>query len=92
MNLLSNDEKNQAKNKAVIKQVISPFNKDKRMILIISDNSKALKNATKLICNNELLNELNSSSLIIDETKDVSENYNYFIKVNILYYCGSTIF
>lgn len=72
-NLLSNDEKNQAKNKAVIKQVISPFNKEKRMILIISDNSKALKNATKLICNNELLNELNSSSFIIDETKDVSD-------------------
>ncbi|OSB10614.1 cellulose biosynthesis cyclic di-GMP-binding regulatory protein BcsB [Paraclostridium bifermentans] len=73
LNLLSNDEKNQAKNKAVIKQVISPFNKDKRMILIISDNSKALKNATKLICNNELLNELNSSSFIIDENKDVSD-------------------
>lgn len=73
LNLLSNDEKNQAKNKAIIKQVISPFNKDKRMILIISDNSKALENATKLICNNELLNELNSSSFIIDETKDVSE-------------------
>lgn len=73
LNLLSNDEKNKAKNKAVIKQVISPFNKDKRMILIISDNSKALENATKLICNNELLNELNSSSFIIDETKDVSE-------------------
>lgn len=73
LNLLSNDEKNQAKNKAVIKQVISPFNKDKRMILIISDNSKALKNATKLICNNEMLNELNSSSFIIDETKDVSD-------------------
>lgn len=73
LNLLSNDEKNQAKNQAVIKQVISPFNKDKRMILIISDNSKALKNATKLICNNELLNELNSSSFIIDETKDVSD-------------------
>ncbi|WP_419741833.1 cellulose biosynthesis cyclic di-GMP-binding regulatory protein BcsB [Paraclostridium dentum] len=73
LNLLSNDEKNQAKNKAVIKQVISPFNKDKRMILIISDNIKALKNATKLICNNELLNELNSSSFIIDENKDVSD-------------------
>lgn len=73
LNLLSNEEKNQAKNKAVIKQVISPFNKEKRMILIISDNSKALKNATKLICNNELLNELNSSSFIIDETKDVSD-------------------
>ncbi|MBS6506896.1 MAG: cellulose biosynthesis cyclic di-GMP-binding regulatory protein BcsB [Paraclostridium bifermentans] len=73
LNFLSNDEKNQAKNKAVIKQVISPFNKEKRMILIISDNSKALKNATKLICNNELLNELNSSSFIIDETKDVSD-------------------
>lgn len=73
LNSLSNDEKNQAKNKAVIKQVISPFNKEKRMILIISDNSKALKNATKLICNNELLNELNSSSFIIDETKDVSD-------------------
>lgn len=73
LNLLSNDEKNQAKNKAVIKQVISPFNKGKRMILIISDNSKALKNATKLICNNDLLNELNSRSFIIDETKDVSD-------------------
>ncbi|MGG2467795.1 cellulose biosynthesis cyclic di-GMP-binding regulatory protein BcsB [Paraclostridium bifermentans] len=73
LNLLSNDEKNQAKNKAVIKQVISPFNKEKRMILIISDNSKDLKNATKLICNNEMLNELNSSSFIIDETKDVSD-------------------
>lgn len=73
LNLLSNEEKNQAKNKAVIKQVISPFNKEKRMILIISDNSKALKNATKLICNNELLNELNSSSFIIDETKDISD-------------------
>lgn len=73
LNLLSNDEKNQAKNKAVIKQIISPFNKEKRMILIISDNGKALKNATKLICNNELLNELNSSSFIIDETKDVSD-------------------
>ncbi|EQK43586.1 bacterial cellulose synthase subunit [[Clostridium] bifermentans ATCC 638] len=73
LNLLSNDEKNQAKNKAVIKQVISPFNKEKRMILIISDNGKALKNATKLICSNELLDELNSSSFIIDETKDVSD-------------------
>ncbi|KKY02444.1 hypothetical protein VN21_03180 [Paraclostridium benzoelyticum] len=73
LNFLSDDEKNQAKNKAVIKQVISPFNKEKRMILIISDNGKALKNATKLICNNELLNELNSSSFIIDETKDVSD-------------------
>ncbi|OXX82608.1 hypothetical protein AVM15_17405 [Paraclostridium benzoelyticum] len=73
LDFLSDDEKNQAKNKAVIKQVISPFNKEKRMILIISDNGKALKNATKLICNNELLNELNSSSFIIDETKDVSD-------------------
>lgn len=71
LNLLSDDEKNQAKNQAVIKQVISPFNKEKRMILIISDNGKALKNATKLICSNELLEELNSSSFIIDETKDV---------------------
>ncbi|MGL5652785.1 MAG: cellulose biosynthesis cyclic di-GMP-binding regulatory protein BcsB [Paraclostridium sp.] len=71
LNLLSDDEKNQAKNQAVIKQVISPFNKEKRMILIISDNGKALKNATRLICSNELLEELNSSSFIIDETKDV---------------------
>lgn len=71
LNLLTKDEKEKANESAVVKQVASPFNKDKKMLLIISDNDSALENAIRLISSNNLINTLNSSSVIVDKNKDV---------------------
>lgn len=73
LNLLNEKEKQDAKDKAVVKQVISPFNKDRKMLMIISDNDKALSNATKLITSDKLIQNLNSESITISEQQDVHD-------------------
>lgn len=73
LNLLNEKEKQDAKDKAVIKQVISPFNKDRKMLLIISDNDRALSNATKLITSDKLIKSLNNESVTISESQDVHD-------------------
>ncbi len=73
LNLLNEKEKQDAKDKAVIKQVISPFNKDRKMLMIISDNDRALSNATKLITSDKLIQSLNNESVTISESQDVTD-------------------
>lgn len=79
LNLLSSNEKNNLDKNCVIKQVPSIFNKNKKMLLIISNNNELLKNASKLLSSNSLVSNLNKDSIIINENvniKDLEDDKN----------------
>lgn len=73
LNLLTENEKNNLNEKCVIKQVSSIFDKNKKMLIIISNNDELLKNASKLLSSDDLINNLNKDSIIIDKSTDVND-------------------
>lgn len=73
LKLLNKEEKNNLNKNCVIKQVYSPFNKNKKMLLIISNNDKLLKNSSKLISSNNLIKNLNKGTITINENSDISD-------------------
>lgn len=84
LKLLSKKEKNNLDKNCVIKQVSSIFNKNKKMLLIISNNDKLLKSAAKLISSNSLINNLNKNTIIINEKTNVEDLYDEE-KINRIY-------
>ncbi len=73
LNLLTKSEKSNLDEKAVIKMVNSTFNKNKKMIIIVSNNDDILKKASKLLSSNDLINNLNKDSIIIDKNTDIND-------------------
>lgn len=73
LKLLSKEERDDLNKNCVIKQTPSPFNKNKMMLLIISNNDELLKNSAKLISSNDLISNLNKDSIIINENSDISD-------------------
>ncbi len=68
LNLLSDDERNNLDNHCVIKQVNSSYDKNKKRLLIISNNKELLIKASKLIISKDLIKNLNQDTILI--TKD----------------------
>ncbi|GAA0745114.1 cellulose biosynthesis cyclic di-GMP-binding regulatory protein BcsB [Clostridium oceanicum] len=68
--LLSDSEIKFAKDNAIIKEVQSPYNKEKNILLIVSDNDKNLIKASKLLCYKDL------TSQIRENTFKVNHNVN----------------
>ncbi|MCR8743999.1 cellulose biosynthesis cyclic di-GMP-binding regulatory protein BcsB [Romboutsia lituseburensis] len=73
LNLLTEDEKNKLNENCIIKQANSIFNKEKKMIIIISNKDGLLENASRLISSDELIKNLNTESMIINENTDVDD-------------------
>ncbi|MDK2584376.1 cellulose biosynthesis cyclic di-GMP-binding regulatory protein BcsB [Romboutsia sedimentorum] len=73
LNLLTNSEKSNLDQKGIIKMVSSPFDKSKKMIIIVSNNSDILKKASKLLSSNDLINNLNKDSITIDKNTDIND-------------------
>lgn len=73
LKLLNKNEKSNLDKNCVIKQVPSVFNKNKKMLLIISNNDKLLENAAKLLSSNSLISNLNKSTIIINEKTNIKD-------------------
>lgn len=73
LKLLNKNEKSNLDENCVIKQVNSIFNKNKKMLLIISNNDELLKNAAKLLSSNSLISNLNKSTIIIDKNTNIND-------------------
>lgn len=84
LNLLTDEEKNKLKENCIIKQTNSIFNKDKKMIIIIANKEELLERASRLISSNELLKNLNTDSMTINENTDV-DDLNKKISSNRVY-------
>lgn len=76
LKLLTKNEKSDLDKNCVIKQVSSTFNKNKKMLLIISNNDELLKNVAKLLSSNSLISNLNKSSIIINEKTNIDDLEN----------------
>ncbi|MBC6003437.1 cellulose biosynthesis cyclic di-GMP-binding regulatory protein BcsB [Paeniclostridium sp. NSJ-45] len=77
LNLLTEKEKENINNNCVIKNVNSIFDKNKKMLLLISNNEELLKKASKLISSEDLINEINEDSILINKDTDVNDIYDY---------------
>ena len=73
LSLLTEKEKNNFNDRCIIKQVNSIFDKNKKMLIIISNNDELLKNSAKLLSSKDLINNLNKDSIIIDGSTDVND-------------------
>ena len=73
LNLLTESEKNNLNEKCVIKQVSSIFDKNRKRLIIISNNDELLKNAAKLLSSDYLINNLNKDRIIIDKSTDIND-------------------
>lgn len=78
MSLLSGEEEKRLDNEAIIKQVISPYNKEKRLLLVISNNPKLLTKATRALGNESIIKEEPNNVMFISEDMKVvtSESNN----------------
>ena len=72
LNTLNQDELNLLQNSAVIKEVESPYNKDKKIMAIVSNNAEYLIKASKLLCNKDLLKQVKNNSIIVDKDMNIS--------------------
>lgn len=77
LNLLTSKEKENLDKNCVIKNTNSIFDKNKKMLIIISNNEGLLKKASKLINSKDLVNGLNKDSIIISENTEVDDIDNY---------------
>lgn len=84
LNLLTDEEKNKLKENCIIKQTNSIFSKDKKMIIIMANKEELLERASRLISSNELLENLNTDSMTINENTDV-DDLNKKISSNRVY-------
>ena len=73
LNLLTDNEKNNLNDTCIIKQVNSETHKDKKRLIIISNNDQLLKNASKLLSSDDLVKNLNKSSVSINKNTDIND-------------------
>ncbi|MDK2919801.1 MAG: hypothetical protein PWQ37_2534 [Candidatus Petromonas sp.] len=81
LSFLSNEELKATEDKAVIKEVVSPYNKQKKMLLILSQRSDKLIEAAKALSKDSLVKQMNKDVQIISKIenfqKDEEEVDNY---------------
>ena len=73
LNLLTDSEKSNLNDTCVIKQITSNFDNTKKRLFIISNNDNLLIKGSQLITSNDLVSNLNSNSIIIDKSTDISD-------------------
>lgn len=68
---LTPSELKSADSNAIIKYVISPYNKDKKLLLIISNNAENLVRACKLLSSSDLMSQFNVNTITVNSSMDV---------------------
>lgn len=74
LNILSTKEQTLLSSNCIIKQVDSPYNKNKKMMVIIGSNEEDLIKASNLLVENKLSNQVLSSSVIVNKNTNVKTN------------------
>lgn len=74
LNILSTKEQTLLSSNCIIKQVNSPYNKNKKMMVIIGSNEEDLIKASNLLVENKLSNQVLSSSVIVNKNTNVKTN------------------
>lgn len=73
LKLFNDNEKSLLNDNCIIKQVESPFNKDSKMLIIMSNDDELLIKGSKLITSNDLIKNLNQSSIVINKNSDIND-------------------
>lgn len=73
LKLFNDNEKSLLNDNCIIKQVESPFNKDSKMLIIMSNDDELLIKGSKLITSNDLIKNLNQSSIVINKNNDIND-------------------
>lgn len=71
--LLTEKEKNNLSKEAILKEVNSPYEHTKKLLLIVSENDEMLKKATKFILNGMLVENTKEQVVVINESTKVLE-------------------
>lgn len=74
MNLLSEEEKGLLNSSAVIKQMKSIYNENKKILLIIGKKDENIIKACKLLINDGLVKQLSNSTVTVDSDTKVNTN------------------
>lgn len=73
LNLLTQDELINADNDAIIKYVTSPYNQNKKLLIIISNSGVNLIKACSLLSNQDLLSQFNTNTITVDNKMKVGD-------------------
>lgn len=73
LKFFNDNEKSLLNDNCIIKQVESPFNKDSKMLILMSNDDELLIKGSKLITSNDLIKNLNGSSIVINKDSDVED-------------------
>jgi len=90
----SEDEIEKMKSTAIIKKLVSPFNSEKRIIVVASENDKALLKAVKALSISDMVEQMENESEWIREDKDlkkIEEKDTEFVELKELGY-GDILF
>lgn len=67
LNLLTKDEKEASKTSTIVKITTSPYNKDKKILIITSKNKDMLSRGETLLNNKDLLAQVKNSSIVLKD-------------------------
>ncbi len=74
MDILSIKEQTLLSSNCIIKQVDSPYNKNKKMMVVIGSNEDDLIKASNLLIENRLSNQVLSSSVLVNKETNIKIN------------------
>ncbi|EJP6471653.1 cellulose biosynthesis cyclic di-GMP-binding regulatory protein BcsB [Clostridium botulinum] len=73
LSLLSKEEIDRIDKDAIIKEVTSPYNPNKKLLLLISNNEKNIIKASKLLCSKDYMKQVDKHTIIINDNMDVED-------------------
>ena len=73
LDLLSKEEITRIDKDAIIKEVISPYNPNKKLLLLISNNEKNMIKASKLLCSRDYMKQIDKDNIIVNDSMDVED-------------------
>lgn len=73
LKLFNDNERSILNDNCIIKQIESPFNKESKMLIIMSNDDDLLIKGSKLITSNDLIKDLNISSIVINKDSEVDD-------------------
>ncbi len=73
LTLLSKEEINRLDKDAIVKEVISPYNPSKKLLLLISNNEKNMIKASKLLCSKDYMKQIDKDTIIVNDGMDVED-------------------
>lgn len=72
--LLNEEQLKKAKDKAIVKEIVSPYNSEYKMLIVISNNEENLKKAGKFITNKSLMKKVKRDYYLVDNTINVIDS------------------